>query len=347
MSPKFDLGPGFSPYLAEIEKSGIYSNFGPQVKAFTREISELLGEDEDRVVTASNATAAIIGSLANFESSDWLLPSWTFSASVHGAVGASKKVTFGDVDLSTNVLVPSALRSGECALVTAPFGAQLEVGEEWNGAENLVVDAAAAIGAPPKINRGFRGRWATVYSLQATKLLGIGEGAVVVFSDPELAKKFKTWTNFGFTGTRVSVTAGTNAKMSELHAAVGRYRLAQWATERDSWLRAREIVDRISTDLSINVAYSDPDWVSPYWIVQFDSPSRKTRVADALRTAEIESRDWWSAGCHPMPAFKGIQSVGNLTNTDYLASTTLGLPFFRDLGRSAAEKIAEIISTTE
>jgi dTDP-4-amino-4,6-dideoxygalactose transaminase len=344
MSADLNFGDELYSLLGEVQQSGTYTNFGPQVRAYERELADFLGADPDHLVTAANATLGIAGAMTILEAAEWVMPSWTFAASAHAALQATSNVVFGDVDLETNVLETAEVASGRSALITAPFGAGIKIGEEWNPAPNLVIDAAAAIASPPQVSKEYRGKWAMAFSLHSTKLLGVGEGAVVVFSDAELARKFKSWTNFGFSGSRTAAIRGTNAKMSEIHAAIGRSRLRAWGEEKPDWIAARGLADEVATRLGINVAYSRPDWISPYWIVQFGSQEAKAAVAGALGKARIESRDWWASGCQEMAPFRGIPASRNLANSRLLAETTLGLPFFRRIGQDDVQRISEVIS---
>ena len=344
MHPELDLGPAFLPYLEEIEAAGIYSNFGPQARAYTREVADLLGVQPNRVVTASNATAALAGAVAILSPAEWLTPSWTFAASLHAVMAAKKSLVLGEVNPKSYVLSADGLTAGQGAVVTAPFGAQVDIGEEWNRAEAIVVDAAAAIGAPPVISSDFRKPWAAIYSLHATKILGIGEGAIAVFANAELAEAFRSWTNFGFAGSRVATAPGVNAKMSEFHAAVGRFRLTRWNEDRARWRKIRKTAHRLADDLGINVTFSDPNWVSPYWIVQFDSAFQKQAAMNALTRADIETRDWWGSGCHLMPAFEHLSKNVSLEVTEHLGRTSAGLPFFVALTEEQMEKVGSVIA---
>ena len=338
------LGEAFYPYLSEIQDARVYGNFGPQVCRLEEEYARFFGVDADLVVSAANATLAISGAMKILSARRWLIPSWTFSATAHAACQVTEKLVFGDVDSRTNVIVPARLEAGSGAILTAPFGSRISVGAEWNGFENLVIDAAAAIAHAPEISDEYLGNWATVYSLHATKVLGVGEGAIAVFSDAKIAAKFRIWTNFGFHASRVAQIEATNAKLSEVHAAIGRYRLSGWEREREQWLAARYSAHTTAESLDINVHYSDSSLISPYWIVQFDSGERKNSVKQSLHLAGIESRDWWGSGCHEMEPFKRIPASGVMSATSHLADTTLGLPFYRGITSETISRVGEVIS---
>ncbi len=344
MRVELGLDEGLYPWIREIESSGVYSNFGPQVSALEAELATLLGCRPSRVVTTANATLGIHGAISVMEPKSWVLPSWTFVATAHAAMAGAGSMEFGEVDPVTWMLNPSEVHIGEGAVITAPFGSRMSVGEEWNHVSAIVVDAAAAVGAFPQFSETFRRPWAAVVSMHATKVLGIGEGGFAVFSDDRLADRFRQWTNFGFFGSRVAETPGSNAKLSEIAAAIARYRLSGWERERASWIEARRRVHEVGSKLGINPSFSDDDWVAPYWIAEFSSEDQKSAVVRALTEEKIGSRDWWSLGCHAMSAFSTVGSRSPLTTTEHIARKSVGLPFFRGITGREVARIGEVIA---
>ncbi len=343
MKVEIPFGEGFERLLADIRSSGIYSNFGPQVRAFEAEFAQLVGADPECIVSASNATVGLQGAMLVLDLPKWTIQAWTFSATAHAARGASVELAFGDVELDSWVLDPESVSEGSGAVLTAPFGASVAVDKKWNHVGGLVVDAAASVGSPPVIDWDFSPDWAVVYSLHATKILGIGEGGMVLFSSGQLAKKFRDWSNFGFSGSRTAQGTGTNAKMAELLAAFGRFRLTRAGQELEEWQSVRSTAHKIGEIHGFNPVFSSESLVSPYWIAEFESMLQKKQVVNALTLDGIDTRDWWSDGCHQMPAFREIVSVSPLLVTDDLAARTIGLPFFRGMSPTMFERVSTSI----
>ena len=325
------LGEDFLALMEEINESGTYSNFGPQVTRMESEFAEFVGLAPEHVVSTGNATLGIQGSMVVLAQDSWVLPSWTFAATAHAGLMATESILFGEIDEISWALEPSEVSKKSGAVLTAPFGAQLTIGAEWNHVGALVVDAAAAVASFPIFLPEFRQPWAVVVSLHATKILGIGEGGFVAFSSKEIAQTFRQWTNFGFLGSRESQFVSTNAKLSEVSAAIARLRLRRWPEEKNSWLQARWLVDQVAEEFDIKPKFASSTLISPYWIVEFRSHSDKLATMKSLERSRIGFRDWWSAGCHRMPAFRQIKSVGSLELTEDVAGRSLGLPFFRGI----------------
>jgi len=345
MKTDLNLDAKLVKFLEEIQNSGTYSNFGPQVTALEHEYSRLLGVGAANIVSCCNATVGLIGAMEILNSESWLIPSWTFAATSHAARSTSSSVIFGDVNSVTWMLEPVGSDSANGAVVTSPFGSKIEIGSEWNVFSCLVIDAAASIAAPPVISNGVNIPWVVVYSLHATKILGIGEGAILAFSSPELAKNFRAWTNFGFTGgSRNSLMRATNGKLSEIHGAIGRHRLEIWDDEKELWKKSRKLVHAAADELGINPSFSKEDWISPYWIVNFKSANEKKEAVSLLHAKGFDTRNWWESGCHVMPAFTGIPILKALGNTIKIASTSLGLPFNKNIEAEVVSRIQKILA---
>ena len=77
----------------------------------------------------------------------------------------------------------------------------------------------------------------TIVSLHATKALGCGEGGFVMSTDKELISRITGRSNFGFMSRREAMSVGTNAKMSEYHAAVGLSALDEWPKTRATLMK--------------------------------------------------------------------------------------------------------------
>ena len=345
MKVDLELGPELLSYLDEIQEAGVYSNFGPQVLALQKHYAELFGVNEDCVSSSNNATIALSGAMEILNAKSWVVPSWTFVATAHAAVAISDNVVFGDVDQSTWSLNADHHQSGRGAVITAPFGSEICIDEKWNEFEAVVVDAAAAIAAPPIISPKLNIPWIIVFSLHATKILGVGEGAILIFSNSELANQFRSWTNFGFSGGRNSKIRGTNGKLSEIHGAIGRLRLSRWPEESKKWQFTRSLVHDAGAKLGINPPFSSPEWISPYWIVRLPSEAMKLEAKLRLENGGFETRDWWEAGCHTMPAFFDLPREDALHTTNKLARTSLGLPYGVGISADEVRSIASVIET--
>jgi len=330
------------PRLQMVEESRVFSNFGPQEIELRERYSEFLKVNVAHIATAANATIGLFGAAAITKTQRWLSPSYTFPATPASILAAGKDLLFGDIN--TNWWLAPTGENYEAIMPTAPFGAAIDF-MKWQTHEYVVFDAAASLGANPPNWEIMRENWAVVYSLHATKILGSGEGSILVFGSAQRAAEFRAWTNFGFSGTRNSIMAGLNGKMSEIQAAFAHAALDEWEKEQKDWLRARGLATAIEKQIPIKGLPWSAEGVNPYWIVSFNSTEETTMVENALKEAGIESRRWWGLGCHTMAAYSEIPRT-NLAHTDYIASLNLGLPMFRGIKETEITQIAEVIQKT-
>lgn len=331
MRPVLPSPSSIAAYLAEMDRSGRYSNFGPLSLRLEERMASRLGVAAEQVVAVANATLGIAGSLVVADAASWTLPSWSFTATAAAARLAAVDVAFADVGAADWWMVPGEpCGDGWGRLHVAPFGDGLD-SFAWDEHGETVVDAAASLGMCDGPLGHLPPAAAVVFSLHATKVLGAGEGGIAVFGDVARAEAFRSWTNYGFAGTRTSGRAGINAKMSEPAAACALAALDGWTAERYEWAAARALVDDLLAEVGLPQAPGQGGRISPYAVVVLPDRPTLEVAAESLAAAGVGTRRWWGDGCHRMPAYRDVPS-GPLEVTDRLADTVLGLPMWRGLG---------------
>lgn len=334
LRPKLIAHSRFAHRLEQIDSERIYSNGGAQNQELVEIISSYFGVDKDQVVVGSSATLMLTGAAVVMGQDRWFLPSWTFSASALALSNAGCHLCFIDIDPQSHVADVSKLRKRSNLLVVAPFGEQLTIDSEFNRCDFLLVDAAASVAHPVQYSPDFRGKERTVeiYSLHATKVLGVGEGGFAIVYDRSLAAKLRSWTNFGFDGSRSSSFAGTNAKMSEYSAAIGCETFLQANAEFEEWRASRARAETQEKRVGASGFFHSREHVAPYWIFTIPGVRVQSHVMSSnLLESGIASRQWWGSGCHTMPFFSSVEKLGPLDGTVQVARSTIGLPFSRDL----------------
>jgi dTDP-4-amino-4,6-dideoxygalactose transaminase len=339
----------YLPYIKKVDENQMYSNFGPMQSEFKERLAKQYEMKAEQLEFFSSGTTALIAALHVLRSPQrpyCILPSWTFVATVHAAVAAGLEPVFVDVDAQSmqvtqaelSALPPQILERASVAVLVAPFGATLNL----DGIDQLskkfgfsvLCDCAASfesVRAP---------LFPTIISLHATKMFGIGEGGLLMSSDEMLIQKTHTYINFGFESGRQAKYSGINGKLSEFHAAVGMGGLDAWPESRDLYYsRARIYLDASKKmDIKLQTGWGK-QWLSSTCVIQFPSPEVKQHAVSQLNHASIQCRDWWNQGCHKERAFTDVLAPMGLKNTDYLAQTTLGIPFYRDITVNQAEEV--------
>ena len=164
-----------------------------------------------------------------------------------------------------------------------------------------------------------------------------------MFGSVEYAQEFKSWSNFGFAGTRESTIAGVNAKMSEVQACYVHASLDSWEQEKDEWFQARALVEESQQRLGVKGPPGHSNPINPYWVVSFLDERITDAVERELLMTGIESRRWWSKGCHRMEAFRN-HKTGAFANTEKVAGSSLGLPIFRGITAGEVRRVEAVVA---
>ena len=330
------------PYLRQIDASRWYTNFGPLVNRLESRLASMLGSPAPAVVTTSSCTLGLELSLAALglpAGARVLVPALTFVATAAAVLRAGLGPVLGDVDERTWLLNPEIARGTldrlaiDCIMPVTTFGCRQPAGE-WDQFSSetglpVVIDAAGAFG-----NQDIGERTAVVFSFHATKALGIGEGGLVAARNQGWVERVRRLTNFGIDlSSGMSTAAGTNAKMSEYHAAVGLAALDRWPERKMNRQRLGAAYGRALLAHCPRIRLQSRPQDGSYTIMQLLLPDgvMASAVAAALRVRGIETRSWYQPLLDGHPAFSGCLVDRDIPVARTLAPRMLGVPFHLEL----------------
>lgn len=350
------------PWFEKIHATRHYSNFGPLVCELESHFAQQFGLPPPHVTTVANATLGlelVLQALALAPGSRILLPAFTFVATATAVLRAGHIPVLADVDAHSWLLTPDIARQ---ACLYQQFGAVLPVAtfgmphdmQAWQQFEAetgipVVIDAAAAYGS-----QWLQGASGTlVFSLHATKSLPAIEGGVVVSSRPGLAAKVRQLSNFGINlDARSSLplgalaATGTNAKMSEYHAAVCLASLQVW--EQRSMQRQAlhaDLMVEITRAAGQSLVWQKPGAVggvrAPTLLcAQFPSEAARNLAEQSLADANITTRRWYQPLLSDMAVLQQCCETLAIPHAQQLSRTLLGLPFFMGITQAQRARIA-------
>jgi dTDP-4-amino-4,6-dideoxygalactose transaminase len=342
MIPDLPPAEALLPFLRRIDQNRWYTNFGPLVRDFEKAIAAQIAPDNPGVgiVTTSNATVALEMALQAMclpEGARVLVPGLTFVATGTAVVRAGLELVIADVDPASWLLTPE-IASHACArtridavVPVATFGCPQDVDAWHRWSEQcgvpVLIDAAGAFG-----NQSV-GPVPVVFSLHATKSLGIGEGGFVASDDLEFIQHIRRLSNFGIGPNHGEVDeAGTNGKMSEYHAAVGLAALPRWRAKREVRLSLQAGYRLALRQHCAGVEWQDkPEGIPTLMVVALPAGVDASHVASKLGGHGIETRRWYHPPLHEHAAFAACDTVGALEVSHDLAARLLGLPFHLQL----------------
>lgn len=333
------------------------TNDGPCVKELESELAAWLGVDH--CVAVSNATVGLELTIRALGlTGEVIVPSFTFPATVHALAWSGVEPVFCDVDPHTHNLCPNAVElligprtSGILGVHLWGNPCDVEALAELADRRNLALlfDAAHALGC------AHRGRMignfgsAEVFSLHATKFVNSGEGGVIATNDAELAARLRRMRNFGMQDAQVAET-GTNAKMSELTAALGltslEHRDEFIARNRENYLAyERTLADVPGMALCGQPAAQQHNY--QYVVVAVDATVvglSRDEVVAALHAENVLAKRYFFPGCHRMAPYRWLPSArAPLPHTEQLCDRLLQLPTGAALTPHDAQRIADFL----
>lgn len=353
------------PWLERIDISKSYTNFGCLVVELEKAFSEKFQVDIDNVTTVANATLGLelaLQALSLPKKAKVLIPNLTFVATATAVIRAGYEPVLADVDIKSWLLTPEiaieALNSIDISAVipVATFGLAQQM-KAWCDFEKetgipVVVDAAGAYGS--QWLDGMHGT--LVFSLHATKNLPAGEGGLVVSTRLGLAKKVRQLSNFGINLNRQNsmpvgllASLGTNAKMSEFHAAVCLASFEKWnylAGKRfELYSRLKNLINEASgykfewQEINDSNKNSAPSLLCAR---VFNSESRLA-IETKFKERKIMSRRWYLPLLSEMPVLREHCVVLTTKNANLLSEDLLGFPFFLEMSIENEERILNVI----
>jgi dTDP-4-amino-4,6-dideoxygalactose transaminase len=342
------------PWLKKIDDNKWYTNFGP-LNALLEE--KLLGTFENHnylaISSVSNCTVGLelaLGALNLPRESKILIPGLTFAATGTSILRSGHIPVFGDVDSEKWILTPPiAQRMIEkfdikAVMPVATFG-QPQNTVEWDIFTQetgipVVIDAAGAFG-----NQGVGLTTSAVFSLHATKSLGAGEGGFIVSHSKSFIDEIRQSTNFGIPKlqSRGYIShPGTNAKLSEYHAAVALASLEKWHSNilinKENYLQYRGLEKSID-----NCRFQDSSQFRAHTLLPvriFDQ--NIDQLIAKMDSSGIGCRRWYYPLLSDYSCFEGCQSEP-LINSKKISEELIGLPFYPSINKNSIDKVMDAV----
>lgn len=253
MTDPHDFIPAARPIVGEDERAAVDAVLasgmlagGAQVAAFEQEFSQVLVDGRSAVAVNSGTSGLHLGLLAAGvgPGDEVIVPSFTFAATANSVALTGATPVFADIEPLQYTLDPASVASvitertvGIMPVHLYGHPAQMPELAECAASNGLQIfeDAAQAHGASlhgAKV--GTFGSFA-MFSLYPTKNMTSGEGGMVTTSDPEVARRLRLLRNQGMERQYENEIVGFNARMTDIHAAIGRVQLTKvlgWTADR-------------------------------------------------------------------------------------------------------------------
>jgi dTDP-4-amino-4,6-dideoxygalactose transaminase len=359
LSPEFPPAAEILEDYEAILRSGRFSNSGPMERAFAAAVAKSIGDVSASVVASGTSGIELALRATSLPGrSRVLVASFTFVAGPLCVLRLGLRAVFLDVeteswhpDLSAaQDYVARNVDDVAAILLTNTFGVANERIEEWEALAGshglpLIIDSAAGFGSTNTLGSplGSHGQ-CEIFSLHATKTLGIGEGGLVTSRSEQLINEIDSLKNFGFDSSRVSQGLGTNAKLPELSCALAMRQLAHLDERikgrRELSRRYEESLHPFGFTFQPTAEYSAVAFVSA---LASDAANRDLALR-SLSHDNIEAKKYYNPPVHEHSIFAGCETVGPLPVTRALSSRVLSLPTRSNMPQSQFDRVIEAIA---
>ena len=324
---------------------------GPEVKAFEEEFSEHFGLGRACVAVNSGTSGLHLGLLScGVKAGDEVVvPSFTFAATANSVALTGATPVFADIDDDDFCLSPSSI---EAAITERTVGvmpvhlyghpAKMEAILAIADQHGIQVfeDAAQAHGA--SLNGTPVGAFGSfgMFSLYPTKNMTSGEGGMVSAATAEVERLLRLYRNQGMERQYHNEVVGFNARMTDIHAAIGRVQL----TKVGAWTKARQ--DNAAF-LSANLqGVRTPAVAEGAVHVYHQYTVRVEHDRDGLAAALRAEHNIGSGMFYPVPNHRLVpfQAEVDLPETERAALECLSLPVHPSLSQDDLERIVTAVN---
>lgn len=343
-------------YMEKIWASGIMTHNGPLVQQFERDFSGWAGVG--KMVAVCNGTLAIqlaIRALDLPKGGEILTTPFTFIATISSILYEGYKPVFVDIDPETLNMDPSKIEDA----ITDKTVAILPVHVFGNPCDVTAIDAIAAkhglkviYDAAHAVGVNYKGQSLFSYgdvsatSFHATKLLNTSEGGGIFANDPAVDDRLRELRFFGYNAAKDVACIGTNAKMTEVNAAIGlanlKYMDVIIADRRRKYALYKDV---LSETPLLGFQRVDESCNCSYFPVIFDSEELLLSVDSRLKENNVFARRYFWPSVN---TYKTIcYDAASCPISEDISNRIMCLPLYYTLSvddiKAIAENVKEIV----
>lgn len=344
----------YAQCVADIFQSHWLTNQGKYAEMLEKELA--YRTDSPTLALCSNGTLALqLGlRLLGLNGRKIITTPFSYVATLSSLLWEGCEPVFADIDPSTLCIDPGAIKRLLAAhpdvagiMPVHVFGNACDVDSIAALAKEhglkVIYDAAHAFGARLGGKSLLAYGDAATCSFHSTKLFHTVEGGCVATPKPEDKEKLRLLRAFGHVGD-AHKCLGINAKMSELHAAMG---VCLLPGLEDMIQKRAERVGLYNEELDINAKgpmrapglHEHLEWNYAYYPVIFETAPQMKAVLASLEKNSIHPRRYFYPSLSTLP----YVDTPPCPVSEDIAERILCLPLWPDMEKSLIKKIASII----
>lgn len=342
----------YQQHVADIFDSHHLTNQGPKVRALERQLKSFLGADA--LIACANGTLALQLALRmlHLQGKKIITTPFTYVASTSALLWEGCTPIYADIEPDTLCLDPKLV---EEALVAHPDAAGILPVHVFGNATDVeamdalakkhgvkvLYDAAHAFGSVFGGKSLFRYGDAAVGSFHSTKLFHTVEGGCVVSQQLSGEGELQLLRAFGHVHDK-HMSLGINAKMSELHAAMGLCllpRVPDYISQRRARIRLYdELLEEHGASRTIRLR-EGLEWNHAYYPRIFSDEAQVHRTMAALEKEDVHPRRYFYPSLTQLP----YVASGPCPVADDIANRILCLPLWPDMDEEIIHRTCKII----
>ena len=341
----------FMERVEQILDTKVMTNDGPFVQELENAVKDRFAVKH--CIAVSNATLGMELVLSALDlRGEIIVPSFTFVASAHAIRRSGCKPVFSDISSKTLAMqvsdVERLITEKTSAIMPVNiYGGSVDLDEFARLAEKynlkLVYDSAHSLGS--KWNGCWTGAFgdAEVFSLHATKFINGFEGGLITTNDSALARACALTRNFCFTGYEKVSGIGTNAKLSEIHAAMALTnfecldQILLMNEQNHSWYvkYLPEQAELVGFDPRVtpNLQYA----------VVLLPRNLRNEIQERLQEHGVFARKYFYPGVHQFDCYR--ESYAQLAVTEDVAERVLCLPVGQDVTENDVMRVCQVMQS--
>ena len=359
------LGANEERYVREAFATNWVSTVGPNIEAFERSFSELVGGLP--CVALSSGTAAIhlgLKLLGVGQGDDVICSTLTFAASANPIVYEAARPVFVDSDRTSWNIDPDLLaetleerakrgKLPKAVIVVHLYGQSADLDRIEAACKRydvpILEDAAEALGTQYRGEQVGKRAPLSVFSFNGNKIITTSGGGMLVARERAWADKARFWS----TQSREPVAwyehkeIGFNYRMSNVLAGIGRGQLEvleeRVAARRANAFRYRDaFADLAGIELMPQASYGrHTNWLSVFLMDEEAFGAKRDELIAALAAEDIEARPVWKP-LHAQPIFASCDRVGGAVAEDLFARG-ICLPSSSNMTMAEQARVIEVV----
>ncbi|GAB2607688.1 DegT/DnrJ/EryC1/StrS family aminotransferase [Pseudactinotalea suaedae] len=357
-----DLIPAAKPIIGDDERaavdrvmrSGMIAQ-GPEVAAFEKEFGEQLAGGRESVAVNSGTAGLHLGLLAAGigPGDEVIVPSFTFAATGNSVALTGATPVFADIEPDQFCLDVESVRASitdrtKAIMPVHLYGHPADMaGLSALAAEHglqIFEDAAQAHGAELGGQQvGTFGDFA-MFSLYPTKNMTSGEGGMVSCANGDIARQVRLLRNQGMERQYANEVIGFNARMTDIHAAIGRVQLGKvggWTADRQ---RNAAFLDANLEGVVVPPVAEGATHVYHQYTIRVVED--RDRVVKALREEHgIGSGVYYPIPNHRLESLAPFAPGLDLPETERAAREVISLPVHPSLTQEHLDRIVTAVNT--